>query len=322
MSPIAKALFYIFSEGSLYRGEQLAQQFSVTRQAIWKAVNELKQYGLVETVGKQGYRANFDYIPLSKEKILSLLDAKSIALLNFLDVELITGSTNVLIADREINDAGVCVCEMQEAGKGRNGKTWISPFAKNLYFSMKIHFHHQALANLTSFSPALGLSVVKYLNTLGVNATIKWPNDIWVKGHKMAGILIETIAKQENDVEMIIGIGLNNHKVDDLNLSGNKVTSIEEELGQAIDRNVLIAALITMILELRDQYDTFNIPNLDEDWKQYSALAGQKIRLFSPYQEIIGEEIGIAENGALLIKDEAGKINSYFSGELSLRPYA
>ena len=319
MSPLAKELFYLLQSGELYSGEDLAQRFNVTRQAIWKAINELKTGHLVETIGRQGYKAIYPYIPLDQASILKKLPKNTIDdVITLLDVT----STNEEIAKLPMKKALVMVSEMQTQGRGRNGKVWASPLARNLYFSMRIQFKAQALANLTSFSPALGLYLVEYLQSKNIPAKIKWPNDIWVNGTKLAGILIETYAKSEHEVEMLIGIGLNNLPLVDADLVQNKATSIYEILGEALNRNELIADIINIISKLRDDYEAFNPPNIVNMWNNFSALHGQKIKLFSPMREIIGTEIGIADNGALLIQHEDGTIQQYFSGELSLRAYA
>lgn len=319
MSPLAKELFYLLQSGELHSGEVLAQHFNVTRQAIWKAIKELKAGHLVETIGRQGYKAFYPYIPLDKKSILQKLPKDSVDdVFTLLDVT----STNEEIAKLPMSKALVMVSEMQTQGRGRNGKVWSSPLARNLYFSMRIQFKAQALANLTSFSPALGLYLVEYLQRKNIPAKIKWPNDIWVNGAKLAGILIETRAKSEHEVEMVIGIGLNNLPFMAENLGTNKATSIYDVLGEAFNRNDLIVDIINIIDNLRNSYESFNPPSIVNMWNNYSALYDQKIRLFSPAREIIGTEVGIAENGALLIQREDGTIQQYFSGELSLRAYA
>lgn len=319
MSPLAKELFNLLQSGELYSGEALAQRFDVTRQAVWKAINELKVGHLVETIGRQGYKAFYPYIPLDQKNILAQLPKHCVDdVITSMDVT----STNEEIAKLPLNKALVMVSEMQTQGRGRNGKVWVSPLARNLYFSMRIQFKMQALANLTSFSPALGIYLVEYLQSKNIPAKIKWPNDIWVDGAKLAGILIETSAKSEHEVEMVIGIGLNNLPLAEANLTQNRATSIYEILGQAFDRNILVADIIQLISKLRDDYESFNFPNIVELWNQNSALHGQKVKLFSPAREIIGTEVGIADNGALLIQQDNGTVQQYFSGELSLRAYA
>lgn len=319
MSPLAKELFYLLQSGELYSGETLAQRFNVTRQAIWKAINELKTGHLVETIGRQGYKAFYPYTPLDRSAILKQLPKNCVDdVITTIDVT----STNEEVAKLPLKKSLVMVSEMQTQGRGRNGKVWVSPLARNLYFSMRIQFKTQALANLTSFSPALGIYLVEYLQSKNIPAKIKWPNDIWVDGAKLAGILIETSAKSEHEVEMIIGIGLNNLPLAEQNITQNRATSIYEVLGQAFDRNILIADIIQLISNLRDDYESFNIPNIVELWNKNSALYDQKVKLFSPAREIIGREVGIASNGALLIQQEDGTVQQYFSGELSLRAYA
>ncbi|GAA5101237.1 biotin--[acetyl-CoA-carboxylase] ligase [Wohlfahrtiimonas larvae] len=319
MSPLAKELFNLLQSGELYSGEALAQRFNVTRQAVWKAINELKTGHLVETIGRQGYKAFYPYIPLDRQSILAQLPNNCVDdVITHIDIT----STNEEIAKLPLTKALVMVSEMQTQGRGRNGKVWVSPLARNLYFSMRIQFKAQALANLTSFSPALGIYLVEYLQSKNIPAKIKWPNDIWVNGAKLAGILIETSAKSEHEVEMIIGIGLNNLPLIETNLTQNRATSIYEILGEAFNRNILVADIIQLISNLRDDYESFNLPNIVELWNQNSALHGQKVKLFSPAREIIGTEVGIADNGALLIQQENGTVQQYFSGELSLRAYA
>lgn len=165
--------------------------------------------------------------------------------------------------------------------------------------------------------------LLEVLQAFGINnAKIKWPNDIWVGGQKLAGILVESTVSATG-IDLIIGIGLNNHQAQFLDLIGNQPTTCEALLGAPLDRNQLAAALAQKLYELCQTManDPAALPNLQEQWLARSCFIGQRVCLISGEGQEIGQEVGIDESGALLIQYENGVIKPHLSGDLSLRPY-
>lgn len=269
---------------------------------------------------------NTAYTPLNPITITSLLPAD---IAGKVDVRpcFVTVSTNSdlekVVLKEQPYMAAIAVAEMQNGGRGRRAKRWVSPLAKNLYFSFKYHFPQTALPYLSSLSLRAGSALLTSLRALGVTkAQLKWPNDIWVEGQKLAGILVEsTITK--TGIDVIIGIGVNNQYDRSLEVVGNHPTCCEHILGQPIDRNHLVAMLGTHLYQLCHDIECNPslLPDLMESWPDLSCFYGKTVRLISDSEEIIGEEVGIDHSGALLIKLATGEVRSLYSGDLSLRAF-
>ena len=270
------------------------------------------------------------YQPLDSEKILNHLSAdlkdKIIIQQTF-----VTGSTNsdlekvVLGGDQAglLNTLAISVTEMQRGGRGRRAKEWVSPLAKNLYFSLKFHFPQASLPYLSTLSLRSGFALLEALNVLGIdNAKVKWPNDIWVEGQKLAGILVESSVNSKG-IDVIIGIGVNNQRDDAVSITGNYPTNCESILGSPLDRNELIAILTEKLYQVCYQIACRPeaLPQLSKEWQTHSCFFGKVIRLISDKGEEIGQEVGIDERGALLIQYADGSIKPHLSGDLSLRAY-
>lgn len=227
--------------------------------------------------------------------------------------------------------AKIAVAEMQTGGRGRRAKAWISPLAKNLYFSFKYHFSHRSIPYLSSLSLRIGALLLEVLEELGIcGAKVKWPNDIWVGQSKLAGILVESIFNS-HDVEVIIGIGVNNQYDSELELVGNRPTCCELILGEPLDRNRLIARLSEKIYHLCESVEAQSyaleqgipvrekLPDFTLIWPKISLLYGRRVQLISDRDLLIGSEVGIDESGALLVALPDGEIRTIISGDLSLR---
>lgn len=233
--------------------------------------------------------------------------------------------------DEESLRAKVAVAEMQTGGRGRRAKRWISPLAKNLYFSFKYRFSHRSVPYLSALSLRIGALLLEVLEELGIKGgKVKWPNDIWIGESKLAGILVESLFNR-HDVEVIIGIGVNNQYDAALELVGNHPTCCEAILGQPLDRNLLIARLSEKIYHLCEQVEAESyaleqgvplskkLPDLRVIWPEISLLYQRRVQLSSDRDLLIGREVGIDESGALLVELPDGEIRPIISGDLSLR---
>lgn len=272
-----------------------------------------------------------DYEPLDALKILALLPK---AYQDQISIQrtFVTGSTNTDLERIRLSSftaqesllAAVAVTEMQRGGRGRRAKKWVSPLAKNLYFSFKYHFPQSAFPYLSTLSLRAGIALLDALNSLGIDAAkIKWPNDIWVNGQKLAGILVESTITMDG-MDVIIGIGVNNQQDQFSEIIGNSPTSCEAVLGEPLNRNDLVVALTSRLYEICQQivHAPAQLLDLTAAWKLHSCFVGKTVRLISDKGEEIGQEIGIDESGALLIQYADGSIKPHLSGDLSLRAYS
>ena len=254
--------------------------------------------------------------PLDKEKILSKLsnEFRSKVALEVFDT---ISSTNDYLLRKEKNknkDIKICIAEEQTKGRGRRGKSWISPKFKNIYFSLNSYLEKEDLSGL---SIAVALSVSKVLTKINVMSLIKWPNDLLVGNKKICGILIET-AKVGELTKVVIGIGINVN-MEHSELIDQEWTSIKLEKKQSVDRNSIITEMINQLCITLNKFEQ---EEFDYFLKKFTSLDLLKDKEFTlkdkPNETFIGK--GIDNKGLLIaqnLKDQ--RIVKFSSGEVSLK---
>ena len=254
--------------------------------------------------------------PLDKEKILSKLsnEFRSKVILEVFDT---ISSTNDYLLRKEKNknkDIKICIAEEQTKGRGRRGKSWISPKFKNIYFSLNSYFKKEDLSGL---SIAVALSVSKVLTKINVMSLIKWPNDLLVGNKKICGILIET-AKVGELTKVVIGIGINVN-MEYSELIDQEWTSIKLEKKQSVDRNSIITEMINQLCITLNKFEQ---EEFDYFLKRFTSLDLLRDKEFTlkdkPNETFIGK--GIDNKGLLIaqnLKDQ--RIVKFSSGEVSLK---
>ena len=254
--------------------------------------------------------------PLDKEKILSKLsnEFRSKVILEVFDT---ISSTNDYLLRKEKNknkDIKICIAEEQTKGRGRRGKSWISPKFKNIYFSLNSYLKREDLSGL---SIAVALSVSKVLTKINVMSLIKWPNDLLVGNKKICGILIET-AKVGELTKVVIGIGINVN-MEYSELIDQEWTSIKLEKKQSVDRNSIITEMINQLCITLNKFEQ---EEFDYFLKRFTSLDLLRDKEFTlkdkPNETFIGK--GIDNKGFLIaqnLKDQ--RIVKFSSGEVSLK---
>ena len=254
--------------------------------------------------------------PLDKEKILSKLSNEFRSKVD-LEVFDTISSTNDYLLREEKNknkDIKICIAEEQTKGRGRRGKSWISPKFKNIYFSLNSYLKKEDLSGL---SIAVALSVSKVLTKINVMSLIKWPNDLLVGNKKICGILIET-AKVGELTKVVIGIGINVN-MENSELIDQEWTSIKLEKKQSVDRNSIITEMINQLCITLNKFEQ---EEFDYFLKKFTSLDILKDKEFTlkdkPNETFIGK--GIDNKGLLIaqnLKDQ--RIVKFSSGEVSLK---
>tara|TARA_B100001559_G_scaffold302375_1_gene290072 strand:+ start:531 stop:1436 length:906 start_codon:yes stop_codon:yes gene_type:complete len=254
--------------------------------------------------------------PLDKEKILSKLtnEFRSKVVLEIFDT---ISSTNDYLLKKEKSknkDIKICIAEEQTKGRGRRGKSWISPKFKNIYFSLSSYLKKEDLSGL---SIVIALSVSKVLTEINVASLIKWPNDLLVGNKKICGILIET-AKVGELTKVVIGIGINVN-MEYSELIDQEWTSIKLEKKQTVDRNPIVTAMINRLCSTLNKFEQ---EEFDYFLKKFTSLDLLKDKEFTlkdkPNETFIGK--GIDNKGLLIaqnLKDQ--RIVKFSSGEVSLK---
>ena len=254
--------------------------------------------------------------PLDKEKILSKLsnEFRSKVVLEVFDT---ISSTNDYLLRKEKNknkDIKICIAEEQTKGRGRRGKSWISPKFKNIYFSLNSFLKKEDLSGL---SIAVALSVSKVLNKINVMSLIKWPNDLLVGNKKICGILIET-AKVGELTKVVIGIGINVN-MEYSELIDQEWTSIKLEKKQSVDRNSIITEMINQLCITLNKFEQEEFDYFLNKFTSLDLLKDKEFTLKDkPNETFIGK--GIDNKGLLIaqnLKDQ--RIVKFSSGEVSLK---
>lgn len=233
-------------------------------------------------------------------------------------IEPFVDSTNTRLA--EIGKRGervdVLLAEQQTAGRGRQGRQWLSPPRRGLYLSMAWHFT-QPIRVLGALALVAGLAAAEALNQhSAIHVGVKWPNDLQIGGRKLGGCLIDLSTHGRQRTSAIIGIGIN---VDLTGFGdpGQPWTDLVRE-GGSRDRSALAAALINSLHRDLGLFARSGFAAFQSRWRAHDALYGQTLQLFGPVAEVTGRGLGVDASGGLLLQTSNG-VETIRSGEVSVR---
>lgn len=302
------------ADGAWHSGEDLAATSGITRAALSKRVEKLRDWNLdIESRQGLGYKLAQPIERLDAARLRKQLPSKL-----KLDVATVIDSTNtrLLEAGGEA-DPQALLAELQTAGRGRRGRNWVSPFGANLYLSLAWSFS-QWPAQLSALPLAVGVVCARALNNLGAPAGIKWPNDLLVSGRKLGGILIEHRGETGGPCRVVIGIGIN------VAMSANQAgdiaqpwISLSDAAGKPVSRNVLAIELLSGLMDALPRFERNGFAAFTAGWEQYDLTADRPVRIeASPAYEGIAR--GVDANGALIVETPSGR-QAVHSGEVSLR---
>ena len=316
-------LIIALCDGQFHSGEELGEQLGISRTAVWKHVQKLTELGLeIEKVKGRGYCVPGGIELLEDKDIRSQLSKDASCLLSGLAVLQCTDSTNSVARSRaEQGDATgqVVIAEQQTAGRGRRGRHWVSPFARNLYMSAVWGFEGGAAA-LEGLSLAVGVAVKRAMTHCGVkDVQLKWPNDILHERQKLAGVLLEMIGDPAGFCQVVVGIGVN---IDMPQQPAAEIcqnwTDMRCAAGMGISRNWVAAELLNQLLPVLDGYQQQGFAAYREEWQESDVFRGEKVSLITPSSEISGLASGVSDSGALCL--QIGSERHFFNGgEISLR---
>lgn len=229
-------------------------------------------------------------------------------------------STNQYLLDRlnELHSGDACVAEYQQAGRGRRGRKWISPFGSNLYISMYWRLD-QGPAAAIGLSLVIGIVMAEVLRDLGADQVrVKWPNDLYLQDRKLAGILVELTGKTGDAAQIVVGAGVNlmmrKAQAEDISQSWINL----QEAGVRIDRNMLAIRLVTELRTALKCFEQEGLAPFLSRWEKLDNFINRPVKLIIGEREIIGISRGIDAQGALLLEQD-GVIKPWVGGEISLR---
>ncbi|WP_116963974.1 biotin--[acetyl-CoA-carboxylase] ligase [Fastidiosibacter lacustris] len=299
-------------------GTTIGNKLNITRAAVWKNIQKLQdEYHIaIESNKAHGYKLIQPLILLDQKRILEHIQHSNVQLDCLVSVD----STNDYLQNNEsICPYHICLAEYQKKGKGRFNRTWISPFAENLYFSLKTTLAKE-IGELSGLSLALAVCVAKVLSSLftELDIKIKWPNDIYLNEKKLSGILVEVKAESNAQSQIIIGIGINVNMSFNLNISQPWV-SLQEVLGQYVDRNILAINLANDVIITLKKFEASGFISFIENYHHFDYLTDKEITLSLPNNMFVtGIAQGVNELGQLQLCCDQKQIKTFASGEASI----
>ena len=311
------------AEGLPVSGQEIADQFGLSRTAIWKYVKELEQDGYeIGTIRKKGY-----YLITSPDKVNSGNIKKHLKTKSFgraIHYFETCKSTQLIAHDEAQNgaeDGTVIISEEQTLGKGRMSRPWDSAASKGVWMSVIIRpsLTPQQAPQMTLVAAVAVTRAI--VDVTGINPDIKWPNDILINGKKVTGILTELQADPDRVKAIILGIGINvnQNETDFPDEIKTIATSLAIELGTQVNRAKLIARTLEFLEQYTELYVTHGFGPIKLLWEGYSNTVGKRIRATMLNETLEGTAIGISDEGMLKIKLDDGTIRGIYSADIEIK---
>ncbi len=315
----------LLSDGHFHSGEELGELLGISRAAVWKQLKKLSEIGVnVDSIKGRGYCIKGGMDLLSVDKILGGLSPLGAGLCSSLDCHWSIPSTNAYLLDcgnGSPESGRVCLAEMQTAGRGRRGRSWVSPFASNLYLSVQWGFSG-GVAQVEGLSLAVGLALVKALEAHGIDdPQLKWPNDVLWQGKKLAGVLLEVVGDPTGMCFVVIGVGVNvSMGVEDADAIDQLWVNAETAAGKPISRNGLVSSFLNELLPMLEGFSGVGFSAYADEWMRYDCFRDRPVSVIAVGNATDGVARGVSRSGALLldVPSESG-LRSVHGGEVSLR---
>jgi BirA family biotin operon repressor/biotin-[acetyl-CoA-carboxylase] ligase len=323
MTTDAKILSALRANPGGVSGAQIAEELKISRAAIWSRIEELRRLGYgIEAGPHLGYRLISSPDVLHADDLLARLGKTKVIGRDIRVFEETTSTNDIVekLARDGVKEGVVVFAESQTRGRGRLGRKWISPAHKGLWFSILLRpkLRPQQTTQLTVASAtALRRAIFSETN---IRPEIKWPNDILMRGKKVAGILTELSAEVDRVRHIILGIGI------DVNLNANEfpaelkktATSLKIETSDAVPRAELAVAILR---ELDFDYARIGggkFPAIADEWESGCTTIGKNVTVHIGNREIRGRAESLDDDGTLRLRTEHGHLERIIGGDITL----
>ncbi|MDC0143284.1 biotin--[acetyl-CoA-carboxylase] ligase [Verrucomicrobia bacterium] len=304
-------------------GTDLCQQLHVTRAAVWSHIESLREAGF-EIIASP----HRGYLLVSAPDALLAVDLQS----RLIKDQVIGSTVRVLQNTTSTNDEAsraaleghpeglVIFAESQSAGRGRMGRRWSSPTGRGLWFSALLR-PSLTPGECTQLTAASAIALVRAIQSAtGITPEIKWPNDLLIKGKKIAGILTEMSAELEHVRSVVLGIGIDVNQTasefpDDLR---GIATSLKLAVGKKVSRPDLAEAVLHNLDHEYGRILGGNFAAVAEEWASHCSTLGKQATIDMGDRRVRGRAEALDENGALLLRTEHGRIERIIGGEVTL----
>ncbi len=320
---VSKRAFIVASllerRGEVVSGEELSLRLGISRVALNKHIKKLIELGVpIVSVERKGYLLEGEPDLLIPEVVLAYLRNTGVIGKRYHFFPVVDSTNRVArdMAERGEPEGAVVAADYQTAGRGRKGRRWHSPAGRNLYFSVILRPSISA-AFIYHVTMLASVAVCQALRELEVDALIKWPNDVYVSGKKICGVLTEADLLSSGVNYLVVGVGVNvNAGPEDFPEDVRGIaTSLLMEKGIRFNRAKLLARILLLMdrwyakLKLRETADLFRY------WREHNYTIGRRVKVEGGLE---GEAIGITPVGELLVRDEAGRIHQVSAGDVEV----
>lgn len=299
-------------------GEEISRAFNISRAAIWKCMQTLRRQGYkIEASPHLGYRFLSSPDKLLPWEIRFDLKTKRIGK-NIIIRQAVSSTMDEAFeqANRGAEEGTVVCAESQTKGRGRMGRSWVSPKGKGIYLSviLRPQLAPSQAAQLTLMTAVAVCEALQKVS--GVDVRIKWPNDLLVKNRKVSGILTEMSAEVDRIKFIVVGIGINvNASKDDLPPSA---TSLKVEAKKNFPRVPVIQEILRSLEKWYDPLPTAGFEPVLRRWKELSMTLGKRVKISELNGSVEGEAVDLANDGGLLIRNISGVIVKKMSGDVAI----
>jgi BirA family biotin operon repressor/biotin-[acetyl-CoA-carboxylase] ligase len=311
-----RILEFLKEKQSYISGEELSNHLKMSRQALWKHIQELRDLGYhIVAVPHLGYRLISSPDRLFSSEISRHLNTKFIGKkIYYFDAVSSTMDVAMELGMKGSAEGTLVLAEHQTKGRGRLARCWSSPKYKGIYLSLILK--PDILPNATPVLTLLcAVSISEAIKEhTGLDAQIKWPNDLLMHNRKIGGILTELNAETDLTRFVVIGIGLNVNNDKKTLVEG--ATSLKEETKEEINRVSLIQGILRRLEVNYLSFQKKGSEHIIEKWRLYSATLGKRVKVTCQKIHLEGEAVDIDSDGGLLIRNDSGLIEKIMSGDI------
>lgn len=302
-------------DGDMVSGQALSEELGVTRAAVWKQIERLRELGFsIEAQGRQGYKLtdcpDSLLAPVVQHGLNTRCMGKTVIYLDEVD------STNRYarkLAAQGAENGTLVIADTQTAGRGRRGRNWVSPPQEGIFMTLIVRpqVHPSQVGRLslqTALAVAEGIE-----NVTGLDTRIKWPNDVVCGGKKLVGMLLEMNGDEECVHDVVAGIGINVHQQHFGELAMT-ATSIDMLTGGFASR----AAIVRAFLQAFERTDALG-DALMRAYRLRSATIGQRVKVIATDRTYTGNALDVTASGSLLVEEDGGSVHEVLAGDVSVR---
>ena len=308
-------------------GQMLCDELGVSRTAVWKAINQLKEEGYtIEAVQNKGYKITGYPDILTAEEIESQLNPgdtiKKVVYAPEIDS---TNNEAKRNAENGAKDGTLYITESQTGGRGRRGRQWVSPSGSGIWMTLLLRPQiNPANASMLTIVAAMAVTMAirRAVAETGadVECHIKWPNDVVINKKKVCGILTEMSAELDCIHYVVIGIGINVNTTEFADEIKETASSLFVETGKNIKRSRIVALFAEEFTKYYQKFlNTGDLSGLVQDYNEMLINAGRQVRICDAKEEFTGVAAGIDSHGKLLVTKEDGTQAVISAGEVSVR---